>query len=123
MRIGFIGLGTMGAGMAANIRRAGYPMLVHDLHRQSAGQLLEAGAVWAATPKEVAEGSDVVFLSLPGPPDVEAVVFGPDGVLAGTHAGMTLFDLSTDSPAMVKRLHAAMAEKGATAFDAPVSGG
>jgi len=122
-RIGFIGLGTMGASMAANIRKAGYPMLVHDLHRQSAWQLLEAGATWAASPREVAAGSDIVFLSLPGPPEVESVVFGADGVMEGAHQGMVLFDLSTDSPEMVKRLHAAMAEKGGTAFDAPVSGG
>lgn len=122
-RIGFIGLGTMGAGMAANIRRAGYAMLVHDLHRQSAGQLLAAGATWAATPREVALGSDVVFLSLPGPPEVAAVVFGPDGVLAGMRAGMALFDLSTNSQDMAQRIVAACAALGAQSFDAPVSGG
>jgi 3-hydroxyisobutyrate dehydrogenase len=123
LRVGFIGLGTMGAGMAANIRRAGYPMLVHDLHRQSAGQLLEAGAAWAATPREVAEGSDVVFLSLPGPPEVEAVVFGADGVLEGLRAGMAVFDLSTNSQEMAVRIAAACQAKGAESFDAPVSGG
>lgn len=123
MKIGFIGLGTMGAHMAANLQKSGYQLVVHDLHRQSAGTHIENGATWAATPREVAEQSDVVFASLPAPPDVEAVVFGPDGVLEGAHAGMAFFDLSTNSQAMAKRLHAAFAGKGCDAFDSPVSGG
>jgi 3-hydroxyisobutyrate dehydrogenase-like beta-hydroxyacid dehydrogenase len=123
MKIGFIGLGTMGAHMAANLQKAGYQLVVHDLHRQAAGTHIENGAVWAATPREVAEQSDVVFASLPAPPDVEAVVFGPDGVLEGAHAGMAFFDLSTNSQAMAKRMHAAFAAKGCESFDSPVSGG
>lgn len=122
--IGFIGLGTMGAAMAANIRKAGHSLVVHDLRREAAEALLAAGAVWAESPKDVAARSDVVFLSLPGPPEVEQVVFNSNsGVLAGAHPGMVLFDLSTDSPAMVRRFHAALAERGCEAFDAPVSGG
>ncbi len=124
MRVGFIGLGTMGLHMAANIRRAGHALVVHDIRRAAAEPLLAAGAEWAESPKDVAARSDVVFLSLPGPPEVEQVVFaGNSGVLAGAHPGMVLFDLSTDSPAMVKRVHAALAERGCEAFDAPVSGG
>ena len=122
-RIGFIGLGTMGAHMAANLQKSGYALVVHDLHRQAAGTHIENGATWAATPREVAEQSDVVFASLPAPPDVEAVVFGADGVLEGAHAGMAFFDLSTNSQAMAKRMHAAFAAKGAQSFDSPVSGG
>lgn len=122
--IGFIGLGTMGASMAANILKAGHRLVVHDLRKESAAALLAAGADWADSPKDVAARSDVVFLSLPGPPEVEQVVFNSNsGVLAGAHPGMVLFDLSTDSPAMVKRFHAALAERGCEAFDAPVSGG
>lgn len=122
--IGFIGLGTMGAAMAANILKAGHALVVHDLRKEAAAALLAAGADWAESPKDVAARSDVVFLSLPGPPEVEQVVFNSNsGVLAGAHPGMVLFDLSTDSPAMVKRFHVALAEKGCEAFDAPVSGG
>jgi 3-hydroxyisobutyrate dehydrogenase len=121
--VGFIGLGTMGAKMASNIQKAGYKLVVHDLHRQSAGHLLQAGAVWAESPKAVAEQSDVVFTSLPEPADVEAVASGADGIIAGIKEGAAYFDLSTNSPMVVKRLNAAFAEKGAHMLDAPVSGG
>ena len=122
--IGFIGLGTMGTHMARNIQKGGYRMVVHDMRKDAAATLLAHGAEWADSPKDVAAKSDVVFLSLPGPPEVEQVVFNSNsGVLAGAHPGMVLFDLSTDSPAMVKKFHAALAEKSCEAFDAPVSGG
>lgn len=122
-KIGFIGLGTMGASIVANMQKAQHKLVVFDVRRASADAAIENGAEWAATPREVAEQCDIVFTSLPGPPEVEAVVLGPDGVLAGTHKDMVYFDLSTNSPALMKRIHAAMAEKGAHAFDAPVSGG
>jgi 3-hydroxyisobutyrate dehydrogenase len=110
--------------MAANIQKAGHRMVVHDVRKEAAERLLAGGAEWADSPKDVAARSDVVFLSLPGPPEVEQVIFSSNsGVLAGAHEGMALFDLSTDSPAMVRRFHAALAEKGCQAFDAPVSGG
>ena len=122
-KIGFIGLGTMGASMAANLQKAQHKLVVLDVRRENAAQHIENGAEWAATPREVAEQCDIVFTSLPGPPEVEHVVFGPDGILAGAHKGMAYFDLSTNSPALMKRVYAALAEKGAHAFDAPVSGG
>lgn len=122
--IGFVGLGTMGAHMAANIQKAGHRLVVHDMRRAAAERVLAGGAEWAESPKDVAARSDVVFLSLPGPPEVEQVVLNSNsGILAGAHPGMALFDLSTDSPAMVRKFHAALAEKGCQAFDAPVSGG
>ena len=122
--IGFVGLGTMGAHMAANIQKAGHRLVVHDMRRAAAERVLAGGAEWAESPKDVAARSDVVFLSLPGPPEVEQVVLNSNsGILAGAHPGMALFDLSTDSPAMVRKFHAALAEKGCEAFDAPVSGG
>jgi 3-hydroxyisobutyrate dehydrogenase len=123
MKIGFIGLGTMGAFMAANLQKSQYRLVVTDVRREAAARHLENGAEWAATPREIAAQCEVVFTSLPGPKEVEAVVFGPDGLLAGAHPGMALFDLSTNSQALMRRVHDAMAEKGAHAFDAPVSGG
>ncbi|MBM3649675.1 MAG: NAD(P)-dependent oxidoreductase [Alphaproteobacteria bacterium] len=123
MKIGFIGLGTMGAFMAASLQRSQFKLVVHDVRRDAARQHIEAGAEWADSPKAVAEQCDVVFTSLPGPPEVEQVVFGADGLLAGAHAGMAYFDLSTNSQAMVRRVNAALAERKAFGFDAPVSGG
>jgi 3-hydroxyisobutyrate dehydrogenase len=121
--VGFIGLGTMGSRMAANLQKAGYKLIVHDLQRQAASHHLSAGATWADSPRTLASQADVIFSSLPEPPDVEAVALGPDGLLAGIKAGAAYFDLSTNSPAVVTKLDAAFAEKGAHMLDAPVSGG
>jgi 3-hydroxyisobutyrate dehydrogenase-like beta-hydroxyacid dehydrogenase len=123
IKVGFIGLGTMGARMAANLQKAGYKLIVHDLHRQAASHHLNAGAIWADSPRTLASQADVIFTSLPEPADVEAVALGPDGLVAGIKRGAAYFDLSTNSPAVVKKLHAAFAEKGARMLDAPVSGG
>jgi 3-hydroxyisobutyrate dehydrogenase len=121
--VGFIGLGTMGGRMAANLQKAGYKLIVHDLHRQAASHHLSAGAVWADSPRALASEADVIFSSLPEPPDVESVALGPDGLIAGIRRGTAYFDLSTNAPSVVKALHAAFAAKGAHMLDAPVSGG
>src|SRR6476646_2832492 len=121
--VGFIGLGTMGGRMAANLQKAGFKLVVHDLHRQAASHHLNAGAVWADSPRKLAEQCEVIFSSLPEPTDVEAVAAGNDGLLAGIRKGAAWFDLSTNSPSVVKKLNAAFAEKGAHMLDAPVSGG
>src|ERR1700683_762652 len=121
--VGFVGLGTMGGRMATNLRKAGFKLIVHDLHRQAASHHLNAGAVWADSPRALASQSDVIFTSLPEPADVEAVVLGPDGLLAGIKPGAAYFALYTNAPAVVKKLNAAFAEKGAHMLDAPVSGG
>src|SRR2546421_5571290 len=121
--VGFVGLGTMGARMAANVQRAGFKLLVHDLHRQAASHHLAAGAIWADSPRALASEADVILSSLPEPSDVEAVALGDDGLIAGIKPGAAYFDLSTNSPTVVKRLHAVFAEKGAHMLDAPVSGG
>jgi 3-hydroxyisobutyrate dehydrogenase-like beta-hydroxyacid dehydrogenase len=123
MQVGFIGLGIMGASMAANLQKAGHRLVVHDVRRGAAEPHLAAGASWAASPREVAAATEIVFTSLPGPPEVEAVALGPDGLLAGMRKGGAWFDLSTNSPTLVRRLSATFAERGIDMLDAPVSGG
>jgi 3-hydroxyisobutyrate dehydrogenase-like beta-hydroxyacid dehydrogenase len=123
MKIGFIGLGTMGASMAANLQKAGHELVVHDIRRAAAERHLAAGAVWADTPKALAEQSEVIFTSLPGPPEVEAVALGPNGLLAGMRDGTAYFDLSTNSPTLVRELNRRFGEKHVYMLDAPVSGG
>ncbi|MBI2492331.1 MAG: NAD(P)-dependent oxidoreductase [Candidatus Rokubacteria bacterium] len=123
MKIGFIGLGTMGRHMASNLIKAGHALVVNDVRREAAAPHLQAGARWADTPREVAQASEVVFTSLPGPPEVEAVALGDQGLLAGLTAGKAYFDLSTNAPALVRRIHAAFAARGVHMLDAPVSGG
>ncbi len=123
MQVGFIGLGTMGAGMAANLRKAGHVLVVHDVRRAAAEPFLADGAAWADTPRAVAQQAELVFASLPGPPEMEAVALGEQGLLAGMRREGAFFDLTTNAPSVVRRVHAAFAERGAHALDAPVSGG
>jgi 3-hydroxyisobutyrate dehydrogenase len=123
VRVGFIGLGTMGASMASNLQKAGHELYVNDLRREAAAPHIAAGATWKDTPRQLAEGVEVVFTSLPGPPEVEAVATGADGLLHGMRPGAAYFDLSTNSPALVRRLHVVFKEKGFHLLDAPVSGG
>jgi 3-hydroxyisobutyrate dehydrogenase len=123
MRVGFIGVGTMGRHMAANLQAGGHDLVVHDARRDAASGHLEAGATWASTPAELAAASDVVFTSLPGPVEVEAVALGPDGLIDALAPGSAYFDLSTNSPIVVRRLHDAFAARGVAMLDAPVSGG
>jgi len=123
MQVGFVGLGTMGGKMAANLQKAGYQLVVHDARRDAATPHLAAGAIWADTPQQVAEAAEVVFTSLPGPVEMEAVTCGEGGLLAGIRPNCAYFDLSTNSPAVVRRIHAAFAERKAHMLDAPVSGG
>lgn len=123
MKIGFIGLGMMGNGMAANLQKAGHSLVVHDLSRQAASQHLARGAEWADSPRHLAESVELVFTSLPTPADVEAVGAGPDGLAAGFRRGAAWFDLSTNAVDTVRALHAQLAEQGVSFLDAPVSGG
>ena len=109
MQVGFIGLGTMGASMAANLQKAGHALIVHDARREAAANHVAAGARWAETPREVAAATDVMFTSLPGPPEVEAVALGRDGLLAGIRKGAAYFDLSTNARTMVQKLRSAPA--------------
>ncbi len=121
--VGFIGLGRMGAGMAANLQKAGFRLVVSDLSPAAAEKAICAGAIWADSPREVARQADVIFLSLPVPADVEQVVLGGNGIVHGIKPGATVFDLSTNSVQVVRSLHATLQEHGANFLDAPVSGG
>jgi 3-hydroxyisobutyrate dehydrogenase len=123
MDIGFIGVGNMGAGMANNVLKAGYSLVVNDIRRDAAAPLLEAGAKWADTPQQVAAQSEVTFTSLPGPPEVEAVATGAMGILEGIRPGAVYIDLSTNSPTLVRQLHDTFRARGVHMLDAPVSGG
>src|SRR5712671_7268193 len=123
MRVGFIGLGMMGKGMAANLQTAGHDLVVHDLSRAAAEPFLAKGAVWANSPKQVAEQTDVVFTSLPVPGDVESVALGANGLIEGMRPDTAFFDMSTNSVAMVRKIHAVFAEKNLYMLDSPVSGG
>ncbi|MDB5811225.1 MAG: 3-hydroxyisobutyrate dehydrogenase [Betaproteobacteria bacterium] len=120
MRVGFIGLGTMGASMALNAQKAKHQLIVNDLRRDAAAPHIKGGAEWADTPRAVAERADVILTSLPGPREVEAIA---DDVLAGMQPGAAWFDLSTNSPTVVRKLSARFAAKGFAMLDAPVSGG
>jgi 3-hydroxyisobutyrate dehydrogenase len=122
MKVGFIGLGTMGRHMATNLARAGHELTVHDLQREAAARYL-AAAAWGENPRKVAEASEVVFTSLPGPSEVEAVALGGNGLVEGMTAGKVYVDLSTNDPSLVRRIHQAFALQGAHVLDAPVSGG
>jgi 3-hydroxyisobutyrate dehydrogenase-like beta-hydroxyacid dehydrogenase len=123
MRVGFIGLGMMGKGMAANLQKAGHDLVVHDLSRAAAEPFLAKGAIWANSPKQVAEQTEIIFSSLPVPADVESVALGANGLIEGMRPDTAFFDMSTNSVAMVRKIHAAFAEKNLYMLDSPVSGG
>ncbi len=122
-RVGFIGLGLMGKPMALNLRKAGFPLVVHSRSRGPVDALVDAGAAAAATPAEVAAQVAVVITMVPDTPDVERVVAGEHGVLETIAAGSVIVDMSTIAPAAARRLAVAAESKGVRMLDAPVSGG
>ncbi|MFA5594654.1 MAG: NAD(P)-dependent oxidoreductase [Trueperaceae bacterium] len=123
MRIGFVGLGTMGAPMAHRLLAAGYDVTVHNRTRSREEPLAAAGAKRATSPRAAAEGADVVFTMVSDTPDVQAVVLGENGVALGMKKGGVLVDMSTISPATTRRIATAVLEHGVDMLDAPVSGG
>ncbi len=123
MKIGFIGLGNMGSGMAANLLKAGHEVAVHDLRKESALALLDAGATWADSVAQIGRASEVVFTSLPGPKEMQALGLGEGGLLETMAKGTTWFDLTTNSPTVVRDVAKRFQEKGIALLDAPVSGG
>jgi 2-hydroxy-3-oxopropionate reductase len=122
-RVGFIGLGIMGRPMARNVMAAGYALVVYDLMAEPVQELVDAGATAAQSPAEVAGAVDVVLLCLPDSPDVETAMLGAQGVLAGTHPGQIVVDMSTISPVTARTLAEKAAAQGVMLLDAPVSGG
>jgi 3-hydroxyisobutyrate dehydrogenase-like beta-hydroxyacid dehydrogenase len=123
MKIGFIGVGTMGSSMALNLLAAKHALAVHDVRHEAAKPHIGQGATWAADPRSTADAAEVVFTSLPGPREVEAVALGPSGLLEGMKAGTAWFDLSTNDPNLMRRLHQTFSARGVQVLDAPVSGG
>ena len=121
--VGFIGLGNMGGGMAANIQRAEYPMVVYDVREEATRPFLEKGARLANSPADVARLSDVCFTSLPGPREVEQVFVGPEGLLSAAKTDAVYVDLSTSRPTLIREIEPKFRERGAHVLDAPVSGG
>jgi 3-hydroxyisobutyrate dehydrogenase-like beta-hydroxyacid dehydrogenase len=123
LRIGVIGLGIMGAPMARNLLRAGHAVTVHSRTRARVDLLVAAGATAAETPAAVAARVEAVVTMLPDTPDVEAVIAGADGVLAGAAPGLLAIDMSTIAPDAARALAARAEAAGVDLLDAPVSGG
>ncbi len=121
--VGLIGLGLMGRPMAANLVKAGFPVVVWNRTRARAQELVEQGARLAATPREAAASSDVLLTIVSDPPALEAILWGADGALEGLRRGSTYIDSSTVAPALARRIAAACAERGVEFLDAPVTGG
>ncbi len=122
-QVGFIGLGIMGQGMAHNILKAGFPLTVWNRTASKAEPLLAAGAKAGQNPADVAAHSDIVLICVSDTPDVENIILGENGVLAGVKAGSLVIDCSTISPIATRKLAEKLAAAGAAMLDAPVSGG
>ena len=123
MRIGMIGLGNMGAGMARNIRAARFDLMVYDVREEAMAALERAGASRGHSPADVAAAVDVVLTSLPGPDQVASVTVGAQGVLEGIRSDTVLVETSTSRPTLIREVARRFAAKGAHVLDAPVSGG
>lgn len=121
-KLGFIGCGLMGKSMALNLVKAGYPVSVHDLRPEPVAELAAEGATAADSPREAATGADVVITVLTSSPNVEQVMFGPEGVLENLKPGGGIIDMSTIDPIVTRKVAAAAAERGIKMLDAPVSG-
>jgi len=122
-KVGYIGLGIMGASIARNLMKAGHELVVHNRSRAIVDQLVSEGATAAHSPKEVAQQVDFVFTNLPDSPDVELVMLGENGVIEGAHAGLITIDNSTIKPETARMVAEKLAAVGIESLDAPVSGG
>ena len=123
MQVGFIGLGNMGAPMAGFALRAGFSLVVHDLRREAAAPLLERGALWADSPRDVAAQCDVICTCVPGPPEMQAVTLGAGGIIEGVKADAVVIDHTTNAPAVVRDVGLALTARAAHLLDAPLDGG
>lgn len=122
-RIGWIGTGVMGASMCMHLVEAGYRTSVYNRTKKKAEGLIEAGAAWARSPKDAASKSDVIFTIVGFPHDVREVYFGSDGILKGLRKGSIVVDMTTTEPSLAEEIYEAARKAGASALDAPVSGG
>lgn len=122
-RLGWIGTGVMGQSMCSHLLAKGFAVTVYNRSRGKAQPLLDKGAAWGNTPKQVAQQSDVVFAIVGFPRDVREVFLGADGALAGARAGNVLVDMTTSEPSLAVEIYEASKAKGVAAIDAPVSGG
>ncbi|MFM0490035.1 NAD(P)-dependent oxidoreductase [Paraburkholderia graminis] len=121
MRVGYIGLGAMGGALARHLIGK-FPLSVFDLNRKAVDSFVELGAAAAATPAELARNSDLILLCLPRSSDVQAVLFGPDGVAQGLSAGKIVIDQTSGVPAETRAFARQLEQTGVSLFDAPVSG-
>ncbi|HVY54669.1 MAG TPA: NAD(P)-dependent oxidoreductase [Thermodesulfobacteriota bacterium] len=122
-RIGWIGTGVMGASMCMRLVKAGYDTVVYSRTKKKAEGLLKSGAAWAKSPEEVSRRSDVIFTMVGFPEDVKEVYFGKDGIFKGAGRGSVLVDMTTTEPSIAEEIYKAAKKAGASAVDAPVSGG
>ena len=106
MKVGFIGLGNMGSAAARNVQRAGHELFVHDIRREAGHRLEEHGATWCDSPRQMIDQVDVVMSMVFGPAQIEQVMRGPNGLLAGECTGRTWIDLTTSTPALMRELAA-----------------
>lgn len=123
MRTGWMGTGVMGSAMAMHLLNAGFPLTVHTRTREKAQPLLDKGAAWADTPRDVAQQSDIVFSIVSYPADVEEVILGDDGALKGLRKGGIVCDMTTSSPDLAARIALRAEAVGCFGLDAPVTGG
>jgi 2-hydroxymethylglutarate dehydrogenase len=123
MNIGFIGVGNMGRHMARHLHEGGYNLWIHDIRKVAAQFLIDKGAKWADSPATVARNCEIVLLSLPGPPQVEEVVFGQNGLASGWKRGDIVIDTSTNSPDTIRGIAGKAKDAGVNVLDAPITGG
>jgi 3-hydroxyisobutyrate dehydrogenase len=123
MKIGFIGVGNIGAPIAGQLLAAGHRLLVHDIRPAAADPLLAAGAEWSESPGALAAQCEVVATCLPGPAEMEQVCLGPGGIVGQLKPGALYIDHTTNAPAMVRPVHVLLAARNVAMLDAPVSGG
>ena len=123
MEIGYIGIGIMGLPMAGNLLKAGHSLYIHNRTLSKCDSLAAQGATVCASPAEVAENAEVVFVNVPDTPDVEQVIFGSNGISQSARAGLTVIDNSTISPSATRQFAQRLKDKGVEYLDAPVSGG
>jgi 4-hydroxybutyrate dehydrogenase/sulfolactaldehyde 3-reductase len=123
VRVGFIGLGTMGSPMALNIIKGGYGLIGYDTYADAIKAVVDVGAIAGASPRSVAEQAEVVITMLPEPTDVEQVVLGADGIAEGLKSGSVYVDMSTGSPSLAQKIERELSNSGIASIDCPVGRG